>query len=263
MKTLSSVCNSQSLTAMEMPRLTIIALMFTLISHKQISGEEVVMNVKAGENITLYCDRSVIHGFMIVWIRNCSHKNQPSLVMDYRIFDTIKHFRFVHNPASNSYDLHITNISVSDLGLYYCANVKNSINKNERGVISGSAVYNNGNRTTRLSFAETSCSELLNSTSTPPAVSKCVFCWNLLFSVCSLCVLLFSICVYCLCQKKTTGSPHDQKCKLRGARLAEGNNEQELCYVSLDVRTRRQIQHKKTQDRSSEFSIYSQVNYKT
>jgi len=115
----------------------------------------VEMKVRPGDNITLYCDRSLTHGFLFVWIRNCSHENQPSLKIDYTKWfrNTFQRFSSVYNRSSNSYDLHITNISVSDLGLYYCAEVENKVHKDEKGIISSSEVYYYGNRTTRLSLA--------------------------------------------------------------------------------------------------------------
>ncbi|XP_056303522.1 uncharacterized protein LOC130215676 isoform X1 [Danio aesculapii] len=195
---------------METPRLTLILLMcVVLCSLRRISGEEVEMKVRPGENLTLYCDLSLTAGSFISWIRNCSHENQPSLVMDYKIFETTKHFSFIHNTANNSHDLHITNISVSDLGLYYCVKTENKVNKDERGIISGSKLYQYGNRTTRLSLAADSAHESTIASTSPP-VSECVFCWTLLLSVCPVCVLLSSllssICVYCFCRPQTTGS---------------------------------------------------------
>ncbi len=112
------------------------------------------MKVSPGDNITLYCDRSVTLGSVVVWIRNCSHENQPSLIIHYMklYLETFQRFSFIHNPYNNSYDLHITNISVSDLGLYYCAKLETKVDKDGKGIISGSEVYNYGNRTTRLSL---------------------------------------------------------------------------------------------------------------
>ncbi len=112
------------------------------------------MKVSPGDNITLYCDLSVTLGSVVVWIRNCSHENQPSLIIDFRTMDleTFQRFSFIHNPYNNSHDLHITNISVSDLGLYYCAKVENKVNQDGKGIISGSEVYNYGNRTICLSL---------------------------------------------------------------------------------------------------------------
>ncbi len=116
------------------------------------------MKVSPGDNITLYCDRSVTLGSVVEWIRNCSHENQPSLIIDFKdVFrwdqgKIFQRFSFIHNPYNNSYDLHITNISVSDLGLYYCAKVEKKANQDEKGILSRSKMYYYGNRTTRLSL---------------------------------------------------------------------------------------------------------------
>ncbi len=112
------------------------------------------MKVSPGDNITLYCDRSVTLGSVVEWIRNCSHENQPSLTIDYIKLDLqiFQRFSFIHNPYNNSHDLHITNISVSDLGLYYCAKLEKKANQDEKGIISGSEVYYYGNRIIRLSL---------------------------------------------------------------------------------------------------------------
>ncbi|XP_016360008.1 uncharacterized protein LOC107702264 [Sinocyclocheilus anshuiensis] len=205
-ETLTSVSYSQSLTKMERSRVALIVLMFLLFHQTRIYGEEVEMNVRPGDNITLYCDRSLTYGSLIVWIRNFSHENQPSLIIDFTKWELkiFQRFSSIYNRYSNSYDLHITNISVSDLGLYYCAEQENKVNKDENGIISSSNVYYYGNRTTRLSLELSSSSGPLNTTSTPPLVSDCVLCWTLLFSVCPVCFLLFSICLFCLCCKKTT-----------------------------------------------------------
>ncbi|XP_016118108.1 uncharacterized protein, partial [Sinocyclocheilus grahami] len=205
-ETLTSVSYSQSLTKMERSRLALIVLMFLLFHQTRIYGEEVEMKVRPGDNITLYCDRSFSHGSLIVWIRNCSHENQPSLIIDFTKWELkiFQRFSSIYNRYNNSYDLHITNISVSDLGLYYCAEQENKVNEDEKGIIFSSNVYYYGNRTTRLSLELSSSSGPSNTTPTPPLVSDCVLCWTLLFSVCPVCVLLFSICVFCFCCKKTT-----------------------------------------------------------
>ncbi|XP_052401297.1 uncharacterized protein LOC127948698 [Carassius gibelio] len=223
------------------------------------------MKVRPGDNITLYCDRSLTLGSIVVWIRNCSHENQPSLIIDFRKLDVeiFQRFRFIHNPYSKSYDLHITNISVSDLGLYYCAKLEMKVNEDEKGFISQSEVYYYGNKTTRLSLEVTSCSGPLDTPSTPPPVSDCVLCWMLLFSVCPLCVLLSSICVYCLCCRKATDSATDQKNKLKSRNIIEENYDSEVCYASVDLMTRRQNRQKKTQMQSSDFTTYAPVRTET
>ncbi|KAF4118933.1 hypothetical protein G5714_000984 [Onychostoma macrolepis] len=232
-----------------------------LFCQKSIDGEEVEMKVRPGDNITLYCDRSVTLGYIIVWIRNCSHENQPSLIIHFMQgfrwgLEAFQRFNFIHNRYNNSYDLYITNISVSDLGTYYCAKLENKVNQDEKGILSSSEVYSYGNRTTLLSLEVTSCSE-------PSAPPDCLLCWTLLFSVCPVCVLLSSICVLCLCCKKTTEiqlryEQYDHTRSLQTLCVDE-----EVCYASLDVITKRQKQRKTKRVQSSDFSTYAQVRTQT
>ncbi|XP_039530607.1 uncharacterized protein LOC120481195 isoform X2 [Pimephales promelas] len=249
---------------MERSRNAFIMLLCVVLFSQNQYGAEVEMKVRPGDSITLYCDRSITLGFRFVWIRNGSHENQPSLVIDFRKWDLeiFKRYSFVYNRSSNSHDLHITNISVSDLGLYYCAEIENKVKEDEKGILSSSEVYYYGNRTTRLSFAENAtCSGPSNITPTPP-LSDCVLCWTLMFSVCPLCVLLSSLCVYCLVQRKTADAETEQKDHLKGGNTIEGE-EEEVCYASLDVITRRQKQRKTKRVQCSDFSTYAQVRTET
>ncbi|XP_062420669.1 uncharacterized protein LOC134102911 [Pungitius pungitius] len=132
-------------------------------SHEWISGS---VSVRRGDNITLYCDCKLSTGVHIVWYRNCSHENQPPLVIkldvrSYRLAhnqgqDTkdhlkiLPHFEFVRNFSSDSYDLLIMNITDSDEGLYYCGTRQRIVDDKE--LISSETVYRNGNVTTRISI---------------------------------------------------------------------------------------------------------------
>ncbi|XP_056591402.1 uncharacterized protein LOC130410638 [Triplophysa dalaica] len=190
---------------MERSRVTVTALMYvSLFCQIRICGAEIEMKVRPGDNITIICDRPITHG-SFVWIRNCSHEHQPSLIIDftnlYVTYERFPHFSILQN-SNNSFDLHITNITVSDLGLYYCAEFESKLNKDEKGCTYMSDVYYYGNRRTRVSLAVTSGPY---TTVSPPPVSNCFSCCTVLFSVCPVCVLFCSICVYCLCQKKTAG----------------------------------------------------------
>ncbi|KAK1885709.1 Immunoglobulin superfamily member 2 [Dissostichus eleginoides] len=98
-------------------------------SHDWTSGSELERTVRPGENITLYCDCKLSTGVYIVWYRNCSHENQPSLVLKNewtqttnieRVLNPLPRFHFVRNYSSESYDLLIVNITETDEGLYYC-----------------------------------------------------------------------------------------------------------------------------------------------
>ncbi|XP_037329076.2 uncharacterized protein LOC119218613 isoform X5 [Pungitius pungitius] len=132
-------------------------------SHEWISGS---VTVRRGDNITLYCDCKPSTGVHIVWYRNCSVENHPSLVIKidlslYRLAynqgqDTkdplkiVPGFQFVKNSSSDSYDLLIMNITDSDEGLYYCGTEQRSIEDKE--FIGSETIYRNGNVTTRISI---------------------------------------------------------------------------------------------------------------
>ncbi|XP_057188658.1 uncharacterized protein LOC130553610 [Triplophysa rosa] len=246
---------------MERSRVTVTALIYGLLfSQREIYGAEI--EVSPGDNITLICDCPLTHGYNIAWIRNCSHEHQPPLIIDHLIMDetNFPRFSFLKNSNMNSFDLHITNITVSDLGLYYCAEYKRQFN----GIM---YTYHYGNRTTRLSLAGkknfvTACSGP-SSTVSPSLVSDCFLCWTLLFSVCPVCVLFSSICVYCLCQKKTTDVGTDHKENMKSRNALEGGDDDEVCYASLDVITRRPKRLKKKQPQNSDFSTYAAVRTDT
>ncbi|XP_039671734.1 uncharacterized protein LOC120568337 [Perca fluviatilis] len=124
------------------------------------------VRVKPGDNITLYCDCNISSGVYIVWYRNCSHENQPSLILggQYSFQETTAtygsqkippRFQFVRNISSNSYDLLITNITDSDEGLYYCGTEQ--IRVEDKEYITHKYVYRYGNVTTRILLDSDSC----------------------------------------------------------------------------------------------------------
>nr|XP_055061715.1 uncharacterized protein LOC129444816 [Misgurnus anguillicaudatus] len=249
---------------MKTSRVTVSALIYVLL-FSQIYGADIEMKVRPGDNITLHCDRPLTRGLGIMWIKNSSYEFQPSLMIDYRKSNkvTFSRFSFPKNSNINSFDLHITNITVFDLGLYYCAEYEKNINKDDEGIISSIEVYYYGNQTTRLSLAVTSCSGPSSSTvSPPPPVSDCFLCWTLLVSVCVVCFLICFICVYCLYQRKSTDGGTVNREKIKSRNTCEGNDD-DVCYASLEVNARSQKQLKKKQQQSSDFSIYAPVRTDT
>jgi len=119
------------------------------------------LTVRPGDNVTLYCDCTISSGVYIVWYRNCSHENQPSLVLKVlqknkigqeNYFKTPPPFHFVRNLSSDSYDLLIINITDSNEGLYYCGTEKKTVEDKE--YISEKLHYKYGNVTTRISFGK-------------------------------------------------------------------------------------------------------------
>ncbi|XP_030209379.1 uncharacterized protein LOC115541678 isoform X4 [Gadus morhua] len=100
-----------------------------------LSNPVVELTVRPGENVTLYCDCKLTTNVNIVWYRNCSHENQPTLSLNWKdrdngIFEyeengrNFSHLNMMLNASSNSYDLLIKNITDSHLGLYYCGTEK-------------------------------------------------------------------------------------------------------------------------------------------
>lgn len=122
------------------------------------------VTIRPGDNIILYCDCKTSYGVNIVWYRNCSHKNQPSLVLKQNLnawihssdalvaLNPIPRFYFVKNNFSESYDLLIMNTTDSDEGLYYCGTEQTKVEDN--GYITRRFVYRYGNITTRILFSK-------------------------------------------------------------------------------------------------------------
>ncbi|KAI4876280.1 hypothetical protein NFI96_030539, partial [Prochilodus magdalenae] len=171
-KTLTIVPHPAPVSEMERCRAVLLTLVCVLFSG--ISGAEVEMRVRPGDNVTLYSDCVRESGTSVVWFRKSLNEDQTPLIIS------------------------------GDLGLYYCA-VREK--KYVKGILRD--VYHNGTRTTRLSLLDppVPCADLpftpstpstleehstLQTTSTPP-VSDCSVCWKLLVSVCPVCVLLSTV----------------------------------------------------------------------
>ncbi|KAI5630464.1 hypothetical protein C0J50_7626, partial [Silurus asotus] len=173
--------------------------------QKRISGAEVEMRVRREDDVTLYSDCVWKSGFYPVWFRNCSHQNQPRFMISNSdlMNEAFTHYSLVFNKSINTFDLLIKNVTESDDGLYYCAIHETQVTE-INGVIIRNDVYHYGNRSTRLSLLEESCSSV--SVSPTPPIS-CGTQWKLVLSVCAVCVfissLFSSICVYCLCTNTT------------------------------------------------------------
>lgn len=124
--------------------------------HDAVPASVLEMTVRPGDSITLCCDCKVSDGVYIVCVRNCSHENQPSLVLNvrkhFRWEDRFSRFKPEKNHSSNSYDLMIKNVSESDEGLYYCGTEDPRGDSN--GLITPKSIYRYSSRTTRLTVSK-------------------------------------------------------------------------------------------------------------
>ncbi|XP_065110000.1 uncharacterized protein [Paramisgurnus dabryanus] len=241
---------------MEPKRFTIsITLVYVLFfAHQKVFGIEVKIRVKPGDNVTLYCDCVIPLGSHIFWMRNSSYGNQSSLLLSAEeLFnENLPRFNFVPNSSSNSYDLHIKNISVDDEGIYYCAKAERNI-----ATVHGMLEYQYGNRRTHLTVFD----RLSTSTETPSPTPqydhhlKMMPLWMPPVILCLVCVLICLCCLYRRKKKTDFGAR-----MLTKSRHDEG--EREVYYASLN---RTSLQQKQLRDKrlsNSDFSTYSQLRIK-
>ncbi|XP_014185998.1 uncharacterized protein LOC102313455 [Haplochromis burtoni] len=234
-------------------------------SHGKLSGPELVLRVRPADNITLHCDCRKSSRNFIVWFRNCSHENQPSLILrtNYKydpsyledkvdILNPFPRLHLLENQSSDSYDLLIMNTTDSDEGLYYCGTEQKEID----ATFSQKYIYKYGNITTRI---------LLTSTVTRHDIHKpqedCGVCWKLLFTLCPFIVALFSllssVLFYQLRQKiENNTSQDDMKTTESQSHIKQ---DEDVCYAALEIRQASQRPNKK-KIQSSDFSTYSSIN---
>ncbi|KAL6467227.1 hypothetical protein MHYP_G00250310 [Metynnis hypsauchen] len=133
---------------MERSRAVLITLVYGLFSR--ISGAEVEMRVRPGDNVILYSDCVLQMIGETVWFRNSSNELQPPhmISLGYLVQGAFSRHAFVWNHSNQTQDLLVKNVTESDLGLYYCA--RQDTKQSGGGVLE--EVYYFGNRTTRLSM---------------------------------------------------------------------------------------------------------------
>ncbi|XP_017538691.2 uncharacterized protein LOC108411570 [Pygocentrus nattereri] len=244
----------------------LITLCIFFFRQNAISGAHVELKIRQGDNVTVYCDCSLPIGSYIAWFKNCSHENQPPLIIHTMklVQGENPHYDLVWDASAQSFGLLIKNITESDMGLYYCAIYKTTVT--EECGLNSMNVYQFGNRTTLISLvADTTvpCANLSQTPSTPP-VSDCSVCWKLLVSVCPVCVLLSSTCVCCIYRHTTTAKykAGEEKCEKKRSQRREKVGEGDVCYASLDIQSGGwKHMRTKTRAESSELCTYSHVQY--
>ncbi|XP_036970933.1 uncharacterized protein LOC119028749 [Acanthopagrus latus] len=176
-------------------------------SHDQVTGSVLEVSVRPGDNITLYCDCKKSSGVYIVWYRNCSHENQPPLILKITrgqadsFLKMFPRFIFVDNTSSNSFDLLIMNITESDEGIYYCGTEHTKVEGKDH--IAPKYDYSYGDITTRIIL---NLSKTDHCQPSRPSTQDCGECWTLLFYLCPVSAVLSSLIstlvAYHLCRKK-------------------------------------------------------------
>ncbi|XP_065813471.1 uncharacterized protein [Labrus bergylta] len=149
------------------------------LSPDCVCGSELKVTVRPGDNVTLYCDCKTSTGVYIVWYRNCSHENQPSLVLKVKNILTQNlppNFHFLKNQSSESYDLLILNITESDEGLYYCGTEEPRLEDKEN-ITSRYIYYSYSNITRRIIFTSSDSGDSIGPPHVEPGVS-----WMMVFS---------------------------------------------------------------------------------
>ncbi|XP_065814096.1 uncharacterized protein [Labrus bergylta] len=229
------------------------------LSPDCVCGSELKVTVRPGDNITLYCDCKRSTGVYIVWYRNCSHENQPSLVLKRNkglwTQNLPPNFHLLKNQSSDSYDLLILNITESDEGLYYCGTEEPKVEDKEH--ITSKDIYSYSNITTRIIFnAEP------NETPPPKMPQDCNECWILIFCLCPVLsivsALLSSLVVYHCCKKAEEHPVDQQRPDTRGhPRQSQGDD---VCYAAVEIRQKSKRPKKKKEPQTSDFCTYSALN---
>ncbi|XP_030209372.1 uncharacterized protein LOC115541674 isoform X2 [Gadus morhua] len=174
-----------------------------------LSNPVVELTVRPGQNVTLYCDCKLTPGVNLVWYRNCSHENQPTLSLNWKDRDqdifgyggdggNFFHLNMMLNDSSNSYDLLIKNITDSHLGLYYCGTEELNGEKGNKK----ESMYTYGKIITRILFDIP-----LDAGAGDPAAADCGQCWMLLIILCPSSALL-SLFLYFLCSHMVRAGKH-------------------------------------------------------
>ncbi|XP_041840016.1 uncharacterized protein LOC121638959 isoform X2 [Melanotaenia boesemani] len=246
---------------MEGPTIVLLLLLGFISSSYNWTLSEV--RVRPGENITLYCDCKTSTGVYIVWFRNCSHENQPTLVLKVLEITRKKHtsellnplqFELVNNSTSESYDLMIINVTETDEGLYYCGKeIRKVEDKNEQ--MGSTYTYTYGN-ITRLRIDSHEPLPDFNQTQ-----QGCDVCWKLFYIWCPAVSVLsacFSSLLVCLLLQKTVNTPHKDLKISNTKSPREATQDEDVCYAALEVH---QASHRsmRTRTQRSDFSTYSAI----
>ncbi|XP_030004127.1 uncharacterized protein LOC115429004 [Sphaeramia orbicularis] len=196
-------------------------------SHQWISGSVLEVTVRRGDNITLYCDCKYSAGVYIVWFRNCSHENQPTLDLRYYkkeqkvegnySLNPLPRFHLLMNQSSSSYDLLILNITDSDEALYYCGTEYMNVEYDGKSIVS-QYVHSHG-KITKILLGNKNTADV-SSWMTIVASAVTAVLINMSFIV-----------VYHLFQKTNVPKCHQKRCETRSQTGVK--QEEDLCLTQV------------------------------
>ncbi|XP_030207837.1 uncharacterized protein LOC115540565 isoform X2 [Gadus morhua] len=264
------MCSFKCLTPQRIITMSWMYIFLPIAWGAVVSSYTVVeLYVRPGETVTVPCDCKLSSGETIVWYRNCSHENQPPLILTMQELEENKDSKLSNlsgmwNHSSKTSTLLITNISDTHLGLYYCRIEKQS--RKEQDQNDTKYKHRCGNVTTRISFDISVGPTLKDIGFGDSAAPDCRQCWMLLVILCPSSALLLSLLssfvVYLCCRRKDE-SLHVAQTPPSSRDITSIRNQDEdgLFYATLDIPLRSQ-RPKKKRVQPSEFSTYSAISTK-
>ncbi|XP_051958289.1 uncharacterized protein LOC127626506 isoform X1 [Xyrauchen texanus] len=254
--------------------LTVLAIALSCI-YLKVSGTLVKVVVKPGDNAILHCDRQIIEGQDIQWVKICSAQIQPPLIIS--AYNTLlfpyPRFSLSWNNTSKSHDLEIENITEADLGLYYCTRVEKKRIEHNR-MIFEREVYHLGETLTKLTYGASSDPKHLDSSACSLNVSSgthsdpnchCWQCWLILQTMCPACSLLSAmlafVCGYKCCHKTVLkqfeGLP--SSFEMQRQQNQEQDVHADIYYASLNIPKRGSKLAKSKRLPNSDYSVYNDI----
>ncbi|XP_023190247.1 uncharacterized protein LOC111608693 isoform X1 [Xiphophorus maculatus] len=232
-----------------------------LWSHLSISTLVVEKTARPGENILLYCDCKQSSGVYIVWYKNSSHEETPTLVLNVKTdFGTEKifpRFKFLKNFTFDSYDLLIVHASNSDEGLYYCGTEETKVEKVKNKNMLQKTIHQYGNIITKITLDSS-----VAPSNTTISYEQCGLCWKLLFALCPG-VFIFSAFLtltFGFLLRWKTEMPRDKEEKCDSMKLPEKTEGDDVYFAALEVHLAFQ-KKKKRMIHTSDFCIFTDVIY--
>ncbi|XP_065123127.1 uncharacterized protein [Paramisgurnus dabryanus] len=232
----------------------------------KVSGTLMEVVVRPGDKAMLHCDREIVDGHDLRWVKICSLQIQPPLIVSAHDTITlpIPRFSLLPNKTTNSVDLMIENVTEADLGLYYCSVVEKKMIEHNKVALQ-TDVYHISNTLFKLTYAGPNKSESLSETQ-HVTVNCCWQYWLILLTVCPACSLLSvslgflcgTRCYYRKGLNESRGSLSTSEVQ-RQEQTQEQDDIEEVCYTSLNMPRRGSKPKRSKRMPSDDFSVYNDI----